>query len=315
MRLMKSSLLGAALGLAAALCVAGVSLEASAQESGGASTKESKAKPGKAARAAGQKAAGQEAAGQEAAGQKAAGQKAAGQKAAGQKAAGQKAAGQKAAGQKAAGQRAGGLKASTVRVAPGALAAGESAAPEVLREQRDPFQGVLGAMVGLLTPERREALGAPPTAGIHVARILPGSIAEVAGVEPGDVIIDVGGEPVTSADDVAASLAQKRIGDLLTVQVIRAGGPKTLAVTLTPPRQVDGKAQVDAKAVEGSSGGGAPAKASLDGELHFGTSAPATDAAQDRREKRLKRMQRRVQWLKHRIKRHKRQPHRRWLYR
>jgi membrane-associated protease RseP (regulator of RpoE activity) len=173
---------------------------------------------------------------------------------------------------------------------------------------QEPFKGILGALVGVLTPERREALGAPASAGIHVSKILPGSIAEVAGVSPGDVIIDVGGQPVTSTDDVAASLAQKHIGDLLTVQVIRDGKPKTLAVTLAPQvNAVEGSAQQP------------PAKANLDGELHFGSGEPgAPDGAnksEGRKERRIKRLHRRIQWLKNRIRRHHAAPRHRVLYR
>ena len=37
----------------------------------------------------------------------------------------------------------------------------------------------------------------PPTSGALVASVLPGGPAEKAGVKPGDVLLSLGGEPVT----------------------------------------------------------------------------------------------------------------------
>jgi hypothetical protein len=159
------------------------------------------------------------------------------------------------------------------------------------------FEGVLGVMVGKLTPRRRMQLGAPPMAGLHVSRVLPGTVASVAGLRKGDVIIDVAGVTTRRVTDVGKALGQMHVGDLLIVQVIRNKRPQTLFATLSAPggqmaKKMRGskRARVRRKA---------PASASLDGRLHFAQ----RDAVGSRIDRRMKRLRRRVKQLKKRRRR------------
>jgi serine protease Do len=57
----------------------------------------------------------------------------------------------------------------------------------------------LGLRVEPVTPELRRELGAPATAGMAVAEVLPGSPADRIGLKRGDIILEVNGRPV---DDI-----------------------------------------------------------------------------------------------------------------
>ncbi len=136
-----------------------------------------------------------------------------------------------------------------------------------------PFQGLLGVMVGQLTPKRRTMFGAPPTAGILVHKVVPGTLASVAGLKKGDVILDVGGTTTRRAGDVKNALSGMFVGDLLTLQVIRDAEPKTLFATLMPT------------VLKANGQPNTPAIATLDGNLRFSDAVPTKDALTPERPK------------------------------
>jgi S1-C subfamily serine protease len=81
--------------------------------------------------------------------------------------------------------------------------------------------------------------------GIVVLRVIPGSAAERAGmrgasvgedgeVAPGDIIVEIDGDPVDSVNRLLARLDEFRVGDTVRVTVLRQGARTELAVTLQP---------------------------------------------------------------------------------
>ncbi|MFN4259936.1 MAG: S1C family serine protease [Gemmataceae bacterium] len=80
--------------------------------------------------------------------------------------------------------------------------------------------------------------------GVLVREVQPGSAAERAGLrgtivnmrqeiaQLGDVIVAIDGQDVNGADDLLRLLSQKRVGDTVTVSVLRNGQPLDLRVTL-----------------------------------------------------------------------------------
>ena len=79
--------------------------------------------------------------------------------------------------------------------------------------------GRLGVHVSPMTEELREAMGAPKTAGILVNKVVADSPAKKAGIQPGDVIVEVEGEEISKVADVWKALREKE-GDA-KVEVIR----------------------------------------------------------------------------------------------
>jgi S1-C subfamily serine protease len=68
--------------------------------------------------------------------------------------------------------------------------------------------------------------------GLLVVSTEPGSPAERAGLEPGDIIVEFGGEPVDSIDALHKLLGESRIGRRTPVKVIRH--TENLALEIVP---------------------------------------------------------------------------------
>src|SRR3954469_12511472 len=67
---------------------------------------------------------------------------------------------------------------------------------------------------------------------VTVAAVSAGGPAASAGVQVGDVIASVGGKKVSTPDDVAAAIQDRRPGESVAVEVERGGAAQTLDVTL-----------------------------------------------------------------------------------
>ena len=76
---------------------------------------------------------------------------------------------------------------------------------------------------------------ATPSGGLQVQSVTPGSAAEGAGVEPGDVLTDIGGIAITSDADWGGAFRQKyrgKAGQPLTITVQRGGQSLVLNTTV-----------------------------------------------------------------------------------
>ena len=80
---------------------------------------------------------------------------------------------------------------------------------------------VLGLTVEPLTPLLAEKYRLSTDDGMYVAQVADGGIADLAGVRPGDVIVQMGRYRVSSLDDFAALLRHLRPGVRVRVGVIR----------------------------------------------------------------------------------------------
>jgi S1-C subfamily serine protease len=72
--------------------------------------------------------------------------------------------------------------------------------------------------------------GLTQAAGLGVMQVSPGSPADLAGIRPGDTIVSLGGEPVTSVDDVHRFLNRAQAGSTAKVGVLRGGDRIDLTV-------------------------------------------------------------------------------------
>jgi serine protease Do len=72
----------------------------------------------------------------------------------------------------------------------------------------------------------------PGVRGALLAGIFPDSPAEAAGLEQGDVIIDVGGRQVASDDDLTTALTRFDPGETVEVTVLRDGNEEVIDVEL-----------------------------------------------------------------------------------
>jgi S1-C subfamily serine protease len=87
-----------------------------------------------------------------------------------------------------------------------------------------------------------ERLSLPHDVGLMVVSAEPGGPADRAGVLIGDVLIAIGGKPVTDASEVLAFLGGDHIGKPLATRIIRAGEPTEVAITIGErPREPRGQ--------------------------------------------------------------------------
>jgi serine protease Do len=95
----------------------------------------------------------------------------------------------------------------------------------------------LGLQTQVLTTEVAKALGVPGRKGFRVARVLPGSKAEAAGLQAGDLVVALDGERLEASNPQDAEVLRRRIeemdvGAVVRLGVIRDGAETEIAVTL-----------------------------------------------------------------------------------
>jgi serine protease Do len=93
-------------------------------------------------------------------------------------------------------------------------------------------RGWLGVNVQAITPELQKALGLESRAGGLVAQVLPGSPADKAGIQRGDVIVRFGGESIERMRDLPRAVAHRTPGEQVDVEVLRGGEHRTLRVKI-----------------------------------------------------------------------------------
>jgi len=91
------------------------------------------------------------------------------------------------------------------------------------------------AWLGVELQDRTVNVGGRRTAAV-VTSVTPGGPAATAGLQSGDIILVIEGEAMDRAEDVADALEDLAPGTRVSIEVLRSGQRKSLAVTLaTPP--------------------------------------------------------------------------------
>jgi len=94
-------------------------------------------------------------------------------------------------------------------------------------------RGYIGISIGdIQDTDDMEAFGLDKPEGVIVQGFTPGSAAENAGLESGDVIIEVDGKKVARRNELQSIITGKDPGDEVTLSVIRGGVKKYITVTL-----------------------------------------------------------------------------------
>lgn len=92
-------------------------------------------------------------------------------------------------------------------------------------EQGEVIRGWLGIEVQDISPQRAESLGLNSPRGVLIGSVLRGSPAAKAGIQPGDVITEMDGDPVNDAQDALNFIARRQPGETLFVKGVRSGKP------------------------------------------------------------------------------------------
>ena len=102
------------------------------------------------------------------------------------------------------------------------------------RVTEKPPKVMIGIMLESVSDELREELDLGEGEGVYVTETLQGLPAEKAGVEPGDVIIEVDGKRIKERNVLLEVLKKHEPGDDVTVIVLRDGNKKKLKLELAP---------------------------------------------------------------------------------
>jgi S1-C subfamily serine protease len=91
----------------------------------------------------------------------------------------------------------------------------------------------LGVSTQNVTPAVARELDLKVQQGAYVVKVTADAPAKDAGVEEGDVIVEIAGKPIQDSADVQTAVREHRPGDKVTVVVDRKGEKKSLDATLT----------------------------------------------------------------------------------
>ena len=93
-------------------------------------------------------------------------------------------------------------------------------------------RGFLGITPINLSPGMASRVGAPVDKGILVVRTVPDSAADVAGLAPEDVIVELAGEPIISTGELSKFLVLHAPGETISVTFFRGSEKMTTQLTL-----------------------------------------------------------------------------------
>lgn len=92
-----------------------------------------------------------------------------------------------------------------------------------LQEKGHVTRAWFGVSIQEMTAELAKSFGLKEKQGALVAQVIPGSPAEKAGIEPGDVIVEFDGKKVADSQDLPRMVASTPVGKSVTVKVLKDG--------------------------------------------------------------------------------------------
>nr|WP_217352774.1 DegQ family serine endoprotease [Sphingomonas sp. ID1715] len=100
-------------------------------------------------------------------------------------------------------------------------------------------RGYLGVQIQQITPDIAESLGLEKNRGELIASVEPDQAAARAGIRQGDVVVSVGGQPVTPDQTLSYLVSNSPIGSRIPLELIRDGRRQTVTVTVgeRPPEE------------------------------------------------------------------------------
>ncbi len=90
-------------------------------------------------------------------------------------------------------------------------------------------RGLLGVAVQSLTPDLAKAFGTERDYGVVIAMVYPGSAAEKADLEVGDIVLSINGKPTRNVADMRNYIGLLRTGSKISIEVLR--GDRILEIT------------------------------------------------------------------------------------
>jgi serine protease DegQ len=93
-------------------------------------------------------------------------------------------------------------------------------------------RGWIGVEPQDVTDRLARSLNLPHPEGVVIVGVLRNGPADRAGIRPGDVVLDVAGQPVANTGQLLNTVAALKPGSVVTIQVLRDGKPQALQVRI-----------------------------------------------------------------------------------
>jgi serine peptidase DegS len=107
---------------------------------------------------------------------------------------------------------------------------------EEIKKNGRVIRGYVGLVPEELTRVESAALGINPNIGILLSDVVEGSPAEQSGLNRGDVILSINGEPIRSRQQALLIVARLNPGDVVALEGLRDGQPFNISVTAAERR-------------------------------------------------------------------------------
>ena len=98
-------------------------------------------------------------------------------------------------------------------------------------------RGVIGVSIQDLTPDIAQAMNTKQTNGAVIAKVVPGSAADHAGLKSGDLVIAANGVPIRSGTQLHDAIGLTRVGDDVNLVVDRNGNERNVTVKVEMAQQ------------------------------------------------------------------------------
>lgn len=93
-------------------------------------------------------------------------------------------------------------------------------------------RGLLGVNIYTVTPDIAKAYGVDEINGALVSQVVPGSAAEQAGIEAGDIVTQVNDEKIKSATELRNAIGLQRAGSKVRLELVRDGTTRNVTAIL-----------------------------------------------------------------------------------
>ncbi len=103
---------------------------------------------------------------------------------------------------------------------------------EQLKTRGHVQRGWLGVYIQEVTRELAESFGMKRPAGALVASVLPESPAEKAGIQVGDVILNYGGNDISTSAALPPMVGRTRVGEKIKIKLMRGGSMKSIQLEI-----------------------------------------------------------------------------------
>src|SRR6185503_9984064 len=93
-------------------------------------------------------------------------------------------------------------------------------------------RGWLGVSIQRLTPELARSFGAKTAQGALISAVMDGEPAAKAGLQPGDIVVSVNGDPIAGPTELSEKIAALDPGTSVRLSTIRDGKERMVELTL-----------------------------------------------------------------------------------